>query len=280
LRFDSIGVMIASMHRGAFALALVASLSGPLAAQPAGQSPTGSWFVHYEDDRCIATHEYRANGQDWIVALEPRATTDQTSIMLVAPSVAGDLAKASVRVGGTPIAASGMSLDSRDSAGRRLYSAPLSPAELARLTTSGSLQFEHNGQATSFALAKLPVVQQQLAACVQDLLASWGLSTKQQAALGSFPALARDPEAHVSAEDRREFADRLPSASHKATVLVQVDQTGLADECTVTKSTGDAQLDAETCRIFVDRVQYKAARDRNGKPVKAPLVSSLTWATR
>jgi hypothetical protein len=136
------------MQRGVLELALVASLAGPAAAQPSSQPAIpAKWLIHDASDRCVATHEYKVDGQDWIVGLEPKPTSDQTSLFLLAPSGASDLRQAHVRIGDVPVA-SGMQLDVNDPSGRRLYKVSLTNAELARLSANGALQIDDQGHTT------------------------------------------------------------------------------------------------------------------------------------
>ena len=268
--------MISSVLRRAFQLALTASLAGQAVAQVA-QQPTApeQWQIHVGDDRCIATHKYQVAGQEWVVGLEPRPTTGETSLMLVAPTNMSDLRQAHLRTADAPVA-SGLSLDVSDPSGHHLYSARLTSAEMARLSSAGSLQLEDQGRITDFALTNAAQVQQYLDSCVRQLLTDWGLSADQQAELSSFPAMTGEPADYVRPEDQAAVRLR-PGMNARATVLVKVETSGEAHECTVIHSTGDAYLDARTCKIFVERARYVPARDRSGRPVRAPLVANMTW---
>ena len=264
------------MQRGVLQLALVASLAGPAAAQPSSQTAIpAKWLVHDASDRCVATHEYKVDGQDWIVGLEPKPTSDQTSLFLLAPSGGSDLRQAHVRIGGAPVA-SGMQLDVNDPSGHRLYKVSLTNAELARLSANGSLQIEDQGHTTSFALANVGGVQQHLAGCVQTLLSNWGLPADKQPTVATFPAMDRDATSYIRPQDRTGVSIR-PGMNATATVVLQVQSTGEARDCVVIHSTGDAYLDSRTCKIFVEGARYRPARDRAGQPIRAPLVASMTW---
>src|SRR5438270_11818911 len=166
--------MIAFVLRRVFQLGLIASLAGQAMAQSVGEyAAPAKWQIHVGDDRCIATHDYRVGGQEWVVGFEPRPTTDETSLMLVAPAAASDLRQAHLRTADAPLDASGLSLDVKDPSGHRLYSAPLTHAELARLSSNGSLQLDDQGHITNFALTDGPQVQQYLDSCVRELLTGW-----------------------------------------------------------------------------------------------------------
>lgn len=269
----------ADMFRKLLQLWAVAAIALPVGAQHPQDlqaQAKAKWLVDYAEDRCLASHAYQVGDQEWIVAIEPRPTTTETSVMIVAPPQAGNFGQARIFTAGAPISAAGMSLDGVDAAGRRLYAAALSPAEYARLLSTGSLRVETLGRSVAFALDEVPAVQKQLDSCVQDLLSSWGLAPQQQANLTSFPITERGTDFYVRGEEAPAVSLKF-GMSGKATVLVQVGSDGRAKECTVIRSSGDANLDVKTCRIFVDRARYHAARDRAGKAVEAPYVASIRW---
>jgi hypothetical protein len=265
------------MQRGVFHLALVASLAAPAAAQPSSQPAVpAKWLVHDASDRCVATHEYKVDGHDWIVGIEPRPTSDETSLLLLAPVGASDLRQANVRVGGIGIATSRISLDVNDPSGRHLYRVPLTSAELAGLSSNGSIQIQDVGRTVNIPVANVGQVHQYLDSCVQTLLENWGLPADKQATVASFPAIDRQPTDYVSSQERNTVRIR-PGMNADATVVLQVQSNGAANDCVVIHSTGDAAVDARTCKIFVERARYRPARDRSGQPIRAPLLASLSW---
>lgn len=264
------------MQRGVFHLALAASLAAPAAAQPSSPAPVSAkWLVHDASDRCVATHDYKVDGHDWIVGIEPRPTSDQTSLLLLAPPNYSDLREAHVRVGGVPVA-SAMTLDVNDPSGRKLYRLGLTEAELARLSASGSVQVDDQDRAVNIPVANVGQVRQYLAACVQGLLENWGMPADRQATVAAYPAIDRQPADYVSSQERSSIRIR-PGMNADATVVVQVQSNGAANDCVVIHSTGDAALDARTCKIFVERARYRPARDRAGQPIRAPFLASLAW---
>ena len=265
------------MQRGALYLTLVASLAGQAAAQPSSQPAIpATWLVHDASDRCVATHEYKVDGQDWVVGVEPRPTSEETSLLLLAPVGASDLRQANVRVGGAPVASSRMSLDVNDPSGRHLYRVRLTTAELALLASNGSVQIEDLGRTVNIPVANVGQVHRYLDSCVQTLLENWGLPADKQATVAAFPTIDRQPSDYVSSLERNTVRIR-PGMNADATVVVQVQSNGAANDCVVIHSTGDAAVDARTCKIFVERARYRPARDRAGQPIRAPLLASLAW---
>jgi len=57
--------------------------------------------------------------------------------------------------------------------------------------------------------------------------------------------------------------------------LVAVD--GRVPRCDVTRSSGNALLDATTCRLIRERFRFRPSRDARGKPVPSILVENHEW---
>ncbi len=52
---------------------------------------------------------------------------------------------------------------------------------------------------------------------------------------------------------------------------------GRVTECAVTRSSGNAELDAATCRLITERFRFKPRRNAAGKPIPAVVVEDHTW---
>lgn len=52
---------------------------------------------------------------------------------------------------------------------------------------------------------------------------------------------------------------------------------GRVTDCTVTRSSGNADLDETTCRLIVERFRYKPSRDANGRPYPDVVTGSHEW---
>jgi protein TonB len=60
-------------------------------------------------------------------------------------------------------------------------------------------------------------------------------------------------------------------------VRFTVDTDGVARDCLVTRSSGNADLDTTTCRLIERRFRYRAARDAQGKPVPETIGKTYDW---
>lgn len=53
--------------------------------------------------------------------------------------------------------------------------------------------------------------------------------------------------------------------------------SGRVTDCSVTRSSGNADLDAATCRVVLKRFRYRPATDANGRPFPAVVEGDVDW---
>jgi protein TonB len=89
---------------------------------------------------------------------------------------------------------------------------------------------------------------------------------------------ARQVEGALSGRDYPRAAKRARAAG---TVLVRytVNTDGRVTGCTITQSSGNADLDNVTCRLIERRFRYEPARDAQGRPVPDTLTGRHIWWT-
>ena len=56
-----------------------------------------------------------------------------------------------------------------------------------------------------------------------------------------------------------------------------VDTNGRVIQCAVTRSSGNPELDATTCRLIKQRFRFDPSRDDHGRPVRAYVVENHSW---
>jgi protein TonB len=52
---------------------------------------------------------------------------------------------------------------------------------------------------------------------------------------------------------------------------------GRVESCDIVESSGNADLDATTCRLIVERYRYEPSRDADGRPVRAIVIREHRW---
>lgn len=101
----------------------------------------------------------------------------------------------------------------------------------------------------------------------------------------SAPALA-DAPAGVKARNAQswdvlfsEYPPRALAAGLQGLVgyKVKLDRDGYATECEVTKPSGHAVLDEETCRLILNRATFKGVRDSSGRRVATVTEGTVNW---
>lgn len=67
-------------------------------------------------------------------------------------------------------------------------------------------------------------------------------------------------------------------ASGVVSVRYAVEVDGRVSGCRVTRSSGNAALDATTCRLITERFRYRPSLDARGRPVRVTIVVDHEWA--
>lgn len=88
------------------------------------------------------------------------------------------------------------------------------------------------------------------------------------------PQPSGNPGGWVTANDYPRTSD--PYASGTTQFQLAVDVSGKVTDCTITQSSGHAELDAATCRLLRERAAFVPAM-RAGKPVPGTFSNSVLW---
>jgi periplasmic protein TonB len=73
----------------------------------------------------------------------------------------------------------------------------------------------------------------------------------------------------------REAGDAGAGGTVEVAYLVWTD--GRVRDCRITRSSGNAALDATTCRLIRERFRFKPSRDARGRPVPATVIQNHEW---
>ncbi|HEU0310619.1 MAG TPA: TonB family protein [Sphingomicrobium sp.] len=76
---------------------------------------------------------------------------------------------------------------------------------------------------------------------------------------------------------RQALKDRLQG---RVSVGFTVMADGRIRNCNITASSGSQLLDSTTCRLLTERLRFRPARDRAGRPIETDLFSDYTWGIR
>lgn len=114
--------------------------------------------------------------------------------------------------------------------------------------------------------------------CAPDAQA---LLAPREASIKAFAAAPTPGErgAHVKPGLRIDYGDYPRGSAKGGTVAVKmfVEADGRPEECTVTSSSTDSALDAQTCRILMRRTRFEPARDARGLPISSWTEQKIRW---
>ncbi|MGY4399155.1 TonB family protein [Sphingomonas sp. UYAg733] len=266
------------MKAGLLALALVA----PPAPSAAGQAlaPSGKWAVEYADSLCLLSRDFGSGDAQVKLGIRPTRLGSFTQLVVVRPEnvVKGGRGDAQVVLMPSGISAKASYTTRTPVKGiGRITIIGIKSAELANLASSTEIAITLGKSSTIRVLPKgIAKAMAALRTCEDDLLASWGVDPKKQAALIKRP----DPIGSVG-----DFwpPDNYPSAARQAeeqgAVLVGyiVLANGRVANCRVLASSKSAALDKATCSTVVKLGRYRPAIGPDGKPTDAFETNRVTW---
>ncbi|MEA3036208.1 MAG: periplasmic protein TonB [Sphingomonadales bacterium] len=110
-----------------------------------------------------------------------------------------------------------------------------------------------------------------------------GLGAGRGGAGGGSGAGVATPARFIKGELRdKDYPRDLGELGIGGTVVTRfvVGTDGRVSGCTVTRSSGNAELDSQTCRLIEQRYRYKPARDSSGRPVASIDTDDHEWVSR
>ncbi len=110
-----------------------------------------------------------------------------------------------------------------------------------------------------------------------------GLGTGSGRGGGGQGGIAQTKPVHISGgiDNARDYpvpeGGRQARRGNEVIVKVTVGTDGRASNCSIYRASRDAEADRITCQLVVERLRFKPAMDRNGKPVAAPFYWKQVW---
>lgn len=257
------------------ALALVAVATS---AKPVPTAvPTGKWVVDFDDNYCLASRNFTADGKEVAFGLQPRPTTKGARAFIQTPRrlKSWDWEKAEITIGSETTKVDRLLAEPVVKPGYARYIHHLDEERLVKLEQAQGVTIDGENVELHFPLTGLASVRKVLDDCMAGLLESWGFSRETQATLVSFPK-PRHLTSFFSADDYPARAVSSGAIGY-VDVLLTVGTDGKVSECRVIRSSGHKELDDATCLKLRQRASFEPARDREGKAVASPYVTSIQW---
>lgn len=247
-------------------VAILALLLAGLPADPVPLAPSGPWQVDYAENSCALTRDYGSGDDKVSVGLLPLSGDARVRIAMLAPR--GRL------VGGGEAT---LTFDGKAGGGefRHFYYATLTEAgsqaviiwnrtRMNEAANAKLLSIKTPGRTLLLPMRGVAKALVALEACEKDLLVQWGYDPS----LVAEPIKVKNPTAILTSTDypRQAIAK---SAAGETIVRIGVGADGLLSECTLLEGTGHANLDGQVCPRVRERGKFEAAKDKDGKTIKA-----------
>ena len=261
------------------AASCLVSSNSPAAVADQPLIPTGKWVVDFADHQCVASRQYGTSADPITLAFKPSPVGDIMQIAIVknstffSPPLESD---ATIQVDeGAPFQASLLAIDGKTTHLRSIRT-NLSLANFAPMRRASSVSIR-SGKLVSqrFGLSQMSELMKAMDACVADLKAYWNIDDAAKARLKS-RAKKGDLRSLFSSDD---YPNVALSSGEDGTVglAMLINEKGKVADCTVTKTSGVASLDAQSCAVLVGRAQYVPAVGADGKPAKDADFTRIHW---
>jgi TonB family protein len=237
----------------------------------------GKWTMDYQQDLCLLTRPYTANGAKVTLGFRQVPGDPETEVIILS----ADSPDATLRRGGvllrpdpaTTMLSIGVSL--RIPGGRqRLLRFMAGHDQILGLGSQARLTIEELGEgAMTFPLDRADKALRALATCEIDQIRSWGVDLAQMAT----PA---QPIGDVATWFAFPLEPAMKNHDGNTTVRWTIDPTGAVTACTVIRSSGNPVLDKAACTQVVKHAKYQPAMGRDGKPMASIETRNLIWALR
>jgi len=262
--------MLRSLCVGLAAATIV--VSGPAAAAEPLQPTTDKWNFNLGTTQCIASRTY-GNPANPVTLLIVPSLNGQTYQILVArkfgvsePATEED---GTIDFGDGPIKAWVLFYQTSDKRAD-VYQFRISASEMDRARSATSITLRIAGSASTFELASVPQVLDELQGCTANLQRYWSMGPEDS---GKFSKLARGDLRSVFADVNYPHVAYRRWEEGKGDYLLLIDETGKVAGCDVLTPTGVPILDAAVCAIIQEKAKFTPAFDNNGKPVRSTVVT-------
>jgi len=110
--------------------------------------------------------------------------------------------------------------------------------------------------------------------CTAEISREWGVDEEALAALSQPPASTN--LMGLSSNDYPASALRTATQG-RVIVRIDVSSGGRATDCAPVATSGNAAIDATTCRVILRRARFRPGLDATGQPIAARMISTVTW---
>ena len=263
--------------RFALALGVLASAAAVSAKEQPAWQPATKWVLHYDGKKCSTGRSF-ARGDQRVVLSFMRNFPGEYEELLVQireRSKGMGSVDAALFVGGERLPLTSVMASPSSRKGFSILSFNVSKQRLDALVNAPSLRFRALGHNVELPVTEYSAARTLLDDCEQRLLEAWGFSRADQQRIATYPK-GRNLAKIVDSLDYPVTAlDRL--AVGLVGVRGTIGTDGRPKDCAIVNSSGHPDLDATTCRLFLERGEFTPAMDKQGQPMVAPALVNLRW---
>jgi TonB family protein len=150
------------------------------------------------------------------------------------------------------------------------------PVTAATEAAVKSIGISYGGRERIFATNRLDTAFEALRKCTDNLVTTWGLDPKQQAALSKRPEPLSKPAAWINSAD---YPPAMLDRGKQGLVnfRLSVSAQGTPTACEVQSSYNDKKFDEVTCAALMRRARFTPALDASGKAVPSFYLNTVRW---
>lgn len=279
--------------RPVFAMLALATLAGAAPPSKPALAPTAKWVVDFDAAQCMASRNYGTADDPLLLALKQPAIGDVIQLYVIRRG--GGSAPFAVQFDGK-IALDGAELSKRSmlnfsgkATRQRVLLLNMPLAEFAAVRTAKTLTIDAGSRLDeTFELKDVEKLMKVMDHCVADLRSAWNVvdppPPNRPAGAAApptplSPKLLKGPIGGVPVFKADDYPDVALDKDGEGTVAfaLLIDEQGKVADCTVTKTSGLASLDAQSCAIVKQRARFEPAIGLDGKPAKSSWHQRVTW---
>lgn len=261
------------------AAALIGGQGAPVAEAPL--APSGKWVAQFEDNLCLLSRPFGADGNAVRFAIRAVPGDPSVSLYLLRPAPTAKRqregsAELLLEPSGRRSTANFVESSAAVS-GQRVARLSYPREDLALLAKTTAMTIDLGKDApVRLRTDNLAGAMRTLATCEDDLVRHWGLDPAALRALVRKAEPAGNPAAWITDED---YPDEALQSGWEGEVGLRliVDAAGGVKDCVITESSGHDVLDQQACTLIEHNGRFRPAIAADGKPVAALWSSHFTW---
>jgi TonB family protein len=278
------GIFVSGGERQMNGKALVAAASIVVFPTPAFATnfrPSSPWNVDFGAAQCVAQRAFSDGAGTVTFALKPSLLGEVMLLVLASEGKAGVPRQRPLRLRlddgpwiDTNVLIHGVTREDNMATTLRRVNFP--SETFRKIAQAKSVQLVSDGLEATLALDTLPKVAATLQQCVDVLKRDWNVAQYYFAKVKDGPKPVV-PIARIFKDEDYPLAAFSRNQGGETRLMLLVDEQGVVQDCTMSKESGVAALDAQACAITTKRAKFNPAVGKNGQPIKAPYTARIMW---